>query len=153
MSATAEVLSRAPLMRLEQEIAEVIPARAIRPVPTQPMPDYVAHQEGVSRVGALSAEAVARDFEATAKEIEAMGAELVDAARNCEVMTADVHKAIEFVRDTAMAYREEAKRIFKRIEDCAIISQNVRTTCTALREKIAGVDVDDVGRRDVLAPT
>jgi hypothetical protein len=138
MSATAEVLSPKPLVKLEREIAETIPPRVMRPSATIPMPEYVDHQEGVSRVGALSAEAVVRDFEATAKEIEAMGAELIDAARKCESMTADVHKAIALVQETAAAYREEAKTIFKRIEDCSIITENVRTTCAALREKIAG---------------
>jgi len=100
------------------------------------MPAYVEHQEGVSRVGALSAEAVVRDYEAAAKEIEAMGAELVAAAQKCEAMTAEVHNAIAYMRDTAAAYREEAKKIFRRIEDCALLTEDVRKTCEALKNKI-----------------
>jgi len=102
------------------------------------MPDYIEHQVGVSRAGALSAEAVLRDYEAAAKEIEAMGEELVSAARKCEAMTAQVHDAIAYTRETAAAYREEAKKIFRRIEDCTLLTEQVRETCTALKQKIEG---------------
>jgi L-rhamnose isomerase len=100
------------------------------------MPDYVEHQDGVTRVGALTAEAVVRDYEAAAKEIEAMGAELINAAKKCEAMTAEVHNAIAFMRDTAASYREEAKKIFKRIEECAIFTEHVRKTCETVKLKM-----------------
>ena len=100
------------------------------------LPDYVEHQEGVSRVGALSAEAVVRDYETAAREIESMGAELIGAAKKCEAMTAEVHDAIAFMRDTAAAYREEAKKIFKRIEDCALFTQDVRKTCEQVKRRM-----------------
>jgi hypothetical protein len=128
--------------RLEADIAAAIPDRPLMPaikappVQSEPMPDYVEHQDGVPRVGALTAEAVVRDYEAAAKEIEAMGAELVDAARKCEAMTAEVHSAIAYVRDTAAAYRAEAKKIFKRIEDCALLTEQVRKTCETMKQKI-----------------
>jgi predicted transcriptional regulator len=133
------------LARLEADVAAALPRGkslpSIRKAPSdqsEPMPDYVEHQNGVSRVGALSAEAVARDYEAAAKEIEAMGAELISAAQKCEAMTAEVHNAIAYVRDTAAAYREEAKKIFKRIEDCALLTEDVRKTCEAIKHKIEG---------------
>lgn len=131
------------LAKLESDIAAAMPERAplpsikAPPVQTGPMPDYVEHQDGVPRVGALSAEAVVRDYEAAAKEIEAMGAEMIDAARKCEAMTAEVHLAIAYMHETAAAYREDAKRIFKRIEDCSFLTEQVRKTCEALKEKIA----------------
>src|SRR3954468_16364059 len=115
------------LAKLEEDVVASVPA--LRGPPSAPMPDYVEHQYGVSRVGALSAEAVVRDYEAAAKEIEAMGAELVGAAQRCEAMTEEVHDAIAYMRDTAAAYREEAKQIFRRIEDCAVLTQAVRKTC------------------------
>ena len=62
------------------------------------------------RIGALTAESVMRDYESAAKEIEAMGAELISAAKKWEAMTADVRNAI---RDTAEAYREEGEKIFR----------------------------------------
>jgi hypothetical protein len=127
------------LARLEAEVTvalPVLPVRAASPVLSEPLPDYVEHREGVSRVGQLSAEAVVRDYEAAAKEIEAMGAELVSAAKKCEAMTAEVHTAIAFMRDTAASYREEAKKIFKRIEDCALFTEDVRKTCETVKRRM-----------------
>jgi hypothetical protein len=111
-------------------------------LPKISLPDYVEHQEGVSRAGALSAEAVVRDYEAAAKEIESMGAELIDAAKRCEAMTAEVHTAIAYMRDTAAAYREDAKKIFKRIEDCALFTENVRKTCEEVKRKMVEGNTD-----------
>ena len=59
------------LAKLEEDVVASVPA--LRGPPSAPMPDYVEHQDGVTRVGALTAEAVVRDYEAAAKEIEAMG--------------------------------------------------------------------------------
>jgi hypothetical protein len=122
------------LAQLEADITEVRSGGSLASIA---LPDYVEHQQGVSRVGALSAEAVVRDYEAAAREIESMGAELIDAAKKCEAMTAEVHSAIAFMRDTAAAYREEAKRIFKRIEDCAVFTQDVRKTCEEVKRKMS----------------
>jgi L-rhamnose isomerase len=124
------------LNRLEADVAAILPSVRPPAFQLQPMPDYVAHQEGVSRVGALSAEAVVRDYETAAKEIEAMGAELISAAKKCETMTAQVNSAIAYMQETAKAYREEAKKIFQRIEDCSMLTEDVRKTCEALRQKI-----------------
>jgi hypothetical protein len=129
------------LARLE---ADVIAARPGSSLASIAMPDYVEHQAGVPRVGALSAEAVVRDYEAAAKEIEAMGAELISAARKCEVMTAEVHNAIAYMRDTAAAYRQEAKTIFKRIEDCALLTADVRTACETIKRRIEGNSAQSV---------
>src|SRR5215470_3979892 len=126
------------LAKLEADVSAalpILPARAATALP-EPLPDYVEHREGVSRVGALSAEAVVRDYEAAAKENEAMGTELVSAAKKCEAMTAEVHNAIAFMRDTAAAYREEAKKIFKRIEECAMFTEDVRKTCETVKRKM-----------------
>lgn len=114
----------------------VLPVRAAHHAVSEPLPDYVEHREGVSRVGQLTAEAVVRDYEAAAKEIEAMGAELISAAKKCEAMTAEVHTTIAFMRDTAASYREEAKRIFKRIEECAIFTEDVRKTCETVKRRM-----------------
>lgn len=136
--------------RLEADVAAVGPGATPLPsirapsVQTEPMPDYVEHQQGVTRVGALSAEAVVRDYEAAAKEIEAMGAELINAAQKCEAMTAEVHNAIAYMRDTAAAYREEAKKIFKRIEDCAMFTEDVRKACETVKRKIESDNAADV---------
>jgi len=124
------------LAKLEADVTAALPVSGGPSAKSEPMPAYVEHREGVSRAGALSAEAVVRDYEAAAKEIEAMGAELMSAAKKCEAMTAEVHKAIAFMRDSAAAYREEAKKIFKRIEACAVFSEEVRKTCETVRRKM-----------------
>lgn len=130
-------------VNLAQLEADITGARSGSSPSLTPLPNYVEHREGVSRVGALSAEAVVRDYEAAAKEIEAMGAELIDAAKKCEEMTAEVHDAIAYMRDTAAAYREEAKKIFKRIEDCALFTQDVRKTCEEVKRRmVEGNDTD-----------
>ena len=124
------------LAQLEADITGGCPGGSLASIA---LPDYVEHQAGVSRVGALSAEAVVRDYETAAREIESMGAELIGAAKKCEALTAEVHDAIAFMRDTAAAYREEAKKIFKRIEDCALFTQDVRKICEdAKRRMIEG---------------
>jgi hypothetical protein len=122
------------LVQLEEDITPAV--HSTRALTSTALPDYVEHQDGVPRVGALSAEAVVRDYEAAAKEIEAMGAELIDAAKKCEAMTAEVHNAIAYMQDTAAAYREEAKKIFKRIEDCAMFTEDVRKTCEEVKRKM-----------------
>jgi hypothetical protein len=118
--------------------AAALPPSKAPSIRVQPMPDYVAHQEDVPRVGLLSAEAVVRDYETAAKEMEAMGAELISAAKKCEEMTIQVHDAFAYMQDTAKAYREEAKKIFQRIEDCSKLTEEVRKTCEALRQRIEG---------------
>ena len=65
-----------------------------------------------------------------------MGAELISAAKKCEAMTAEVHNAIAYMREIAAAYREEAKKIFKRIEDCASFTEDVRKTCETIKRRI-----------------
>ena len=154
MTSTEHVGKNAPLdlAKLEADVAAAIPARSLMPingapsVQSDPMPDYVEHQNGVPRVGALSAEAVVRDYESAAKEIEAMGAELISAAKKCEAMTSEVHNAIAYMRDTAAAYREEAKKIFKRIEDCALFTEDVRKTCETIKRRIETSDSADTAK-------
>ena len=82
------------------------------------------------RIGALTAEAVMRDYESAAKELEAMGAELISSAKKWEAITAEVRNTI---RDTAKAYREEGEKIFELIEKCALYTEDVRKTCEDLK--------------------
>jgi hypothetical protein len=105
--------------------------------PTLSMPDYVEHREGATEIGKLTAEAIVREYEAAAKDIEAMGAELIERVKQCEAMTRDALAVTQEMRETAMRYREEAKRIFVQIEDCSQMTAEVRKTCTELKERIA----------------
>jgi molybdopterin converting factor small subunit len=152
MTLSTELLTRSPLLdadELEGEIGNIIQSTrrgsAIRavpptndhPLPKGPMPDYVEHKEGVNQVGKLSAEAVVREYEAAVKEIEALGAELTEAAKKCEAMVAGVHATVSEIKELAANYREEGKRYFLQIEDCSLMTSEVRTVCETLKKKIA----------------
>ena len=131
---------------IEAEFRNRPPVHESRPVtfaparvrePTVSMPDYVEHREGATEIGKLTAEAIVREYEAAAKDIEAMGAELIERVKQCEAMTRDALAATAEMKETAMRYRAEAKRIFLQIEDCSLMTAEVRKTCTELKEKIA----------------
>ncbi len=105
--------------------------------PAMAMPDYVEHSAGATEIGKLSAEAVVREYEIAAKEIEVMGTELVDLVKQCEAVTRDALAVTKELEETAGRYREEAKRVFLQIENCSQVTAEVRKVCTELREKIA----------------
>src|ERR1700687_4626039 len=127
----AEVRNRSPVL----EPRPFGPPRVA--APDMAMPDYVEHRDGATEIGKLSAEAVVREYEAAAKEIEAMGGELIERVRQCEAMTRDALAVTEEMKDTAARYREEAKRIFLQIENCSLMTAEVRKPCTELKKKIA----------------
>ena len=129
----AEVRNSPPMRG--QQSTELAPPR-VR-APTIEIPDYVEHCEGATEIGKLSAEAVVREYEAAAKDIEEMGAELIERVKQCEAMTKDALAVTEEMKETAARYREEAKRIFLQIENCTRMTAEVRKTCTELKERIA----------------
>jgi len=129
----AEVWNSPPIRG--QRSVDFVPPR-VR-APTTAIPDYVEHREGDTEVGKLSAEAVVREYEAAAKEIEGMGAELMERVKQCEAMTQDALAVNEEMKETAARYREEAKRVFLQIENCTLMTAEVRKTCTELKEKLA----------------
>jgi hypothetical protein len=119
----------------EPRVAHVVP-RSVN-APSLGIPDYVEHSDGATEIGKLSAEAVVRAYEAAAKEIEAMGAELIQCVRQCEAMTRDALAVTGELKKTADRYREEGKRVFVHIENCSLVTAEVRKTCTELLDKLA----------------
>ena len=101
------------------------------------IPDYVEHTDGATEIGKLSAEAIVREYEAAAKDIEAMGVEMIERVKQCETMTRNALAVTEEMKDTAARYREEAKRIFLEIESCSLMTAEVRKTCADLKKRIA----------------
>ena len=101
------------------------------------MPDYVEHREGVTEIGKLSAEAVVREYEATTKEIESMGADMIERAKGCEAVTRDTLAVTKELNEIAARYRKEAKRVFEHIENCSALVAEARVTCDELKDKIA----------------
>jgi hypothetical protein len=92
---------------------------------------------GATEIGKLTAEAVVGEYETAAREIEGMGAQLIDCIKRCETMTRDAFLVIEEMKETAARYREEAKRVFLQIENCTLMTAEVRKTCIEFKEKIA----------------
>jgi hypothetical protein len=144
---TSQVLDLVDLEReIEAQVRRNPPGREQHPAnfstatvraPSLAMPDYVEHREGATEIGKLTAEAIVREYETAAKEIEGMGTQLIDCVKHCEAMTRDALVAIEEMKETAARYRDEAKRIFLQIEACTLMTAEVRKTCTELKEKIA----------------
>jgi signal transduction protein with GAF and PtsI domain len=129
--------------QIEGEIHEAVQQRppriqAVDPVPRVPgVPDYVNHREDVSEIGRLSAEAIVREYEVTAKEIEAVGDFVREMAQRCEQLTTSASAMLKEIKTTAARYRKEGKRIFNEIESCSSATDEVRQLCESFRDKIA----------------
>lgn len=121
---------------LERDRHEDYAQPAIR-TPALPMPDYVEHREGTTEIGKLSAEAIVKEYELAAQEIEAMGVELIARVKQCESMTIEALAVTEQMKATAARYREEGKRIFEQIEGCSLLTAEVRKACVEMQGKIA----------------
>jgi hypothetical protein len=67
----------------------------------------------IEKSSRVTAETVTRDYDPVAKEVEALGAELISATQKWVAMTADVRNTIH---DTADAYRQQGRKIFEPIE-------------------------------------
>jgi hypothetical protein len=145
----AQTTTGLPHVDIEREIRSEVRSRQAlhdtRPPLTSPtveapdlaMPDYVAHRDGATEIGKLSAEAVLREYEATAKEIESMGGDLIERVKQCEAMTRDALAVTSELKDIAARYREEARRAFDHIESCSLMVAEARKTCTDLKDKLA----------------
>jgi hypothetical protein len=146
-SAKPPILNTIDLEReIEEEFRKLPPIHESQPTDFAPpsvrnpdlgMPDYVEHSDGATEIGKLSAEAVVREYEAAAKDIEALGVELVEQARQCEAMSREALAVTEELKETAARYRAEAKRVFLQIENCSLVTAEVRKICEQMKEKIA----------------
>jgi hypothetical protein len=134
---------------IEQEFRKM-PVHELQPTDFAPpsvrapdlgMPDYVEHRDGATEIGRLSAEAVAREYEAAAKDIEALGVELVEQARQCEAMSRETIAVTGELKETAARYRAEAKRVFLHIENCSLVTAEVRKTCEEMMDRIVAPSV------------
>jgi hypothetical protein len=101
------------------------------------VPDYVNHREDATEIGKLSAEAIVREYEVTAKEIEAVGEFVREMAQRCEQLTTSASAMLKEIKTTAARYRKEGKRIFNEIESCSSATDEVRQLCETFRDRIA----------------
>jgi hypothetical protein len=112
---------------------DIVPRTTLAP----PVPEYVSHREDVSEIGKLSAEAIVKEYEETAKEIEAMGGVVREMVQRCEQLSATASAMLKDIKNTAARYRKEGKRIFNEIESCSSATDEVRRMCESFRDKIA----------------
>jgi hypothetical protein len=117
------------------KLRSVEPFAMISPKDEESLPSYVQHREGATEIGKLSAEAVVRECEAAAKDIESLGLKFVEHVRFCEAMSRESLAVIEEPKETTRHYREEAKRIFRHIESCSQMTADVRPVCSELKDK------------------
>jgi len=134
--------------RLEVEVQEAVQQRqshvqAVDYVPRS-VPDYVKHRDDVTEIGKLSAEAIVKEYEATAKEIEAMGQTVNEMVQRCEQLTASATSMLKDIKTTAARYRKEGKRMFDEIEQCSTATDEVRRMCEGFRDKIAAKTAESV---------
>ena len=116
--------------RLEAEVQEAVQQRQsyVQPVDQAPhsVPDYVKHRENATEIGKLSAEAIVKEYEATAKEIETMGQTVTEMVQRCDQLTASATAMLKDIKNTASRYRKEGKRMFDEIEQCSTATEEVR---------------------------
>jgi phage host-nuclease inhibitor protein Gam len=136
--------------RLEGEVRDAVQqshpqvqALDFRPRPLAPrVPDYVSHREDISEIGKLSAEAIVKEYEETAKEIETMGNVVREVVQRCEQLTSAASAMLTDIRATAERYRKEGKRMFTEIESCSSATDEVRRLCEASRDKLAAREAE-----------
>jgi phage host-nuclease inhibitor protein Gam len=136
--------------RLEGEVRDAVQqshpqvqALDFRPRPLAPrVPDYVSHREDISEIGKLSAEAIVKEYEETAKEIETMGNVVREVVQRCEQLTSAASAMLTDIRATAERYRKEGKRMFTEIESCSSATDEVRRLCEAFRDKLAAREAE-----------
>ena len=133
---------------LEGEIREAVQQRPphILPVESMPraltVPEYVSHHDDATEIGKLSAEAIVKEYEVTAKEIEAVGEFVKEMAHRCEQLTTSASEMLKEIKSTAARYRKEGKRIFNEIESCSSATDEVRQLCGTFRDRIAAKAAD-----------
>lgn len=130
--------------RLEGEVREAVQNHPhihavdyVPQSPVPPVPEYVSHREDVSEIGKLSAEAIVKEYEETAKEIETMGQVVREMVQRCEQLTSSASTMLKDIKATAARYRKEGKRMFTEIEACASATDEVRRMCGSFRDKLS----------------
>jgi hypothetical protein len=137
--------------RLEDEVREAVqhnhpyiqPIEHLPRTAPPPVPDYVSHRDDISEIGRLSAEAIVKEYEETAKEIETMGDVVRDMVHRCEQLTASASSMLKDIKTTAARYRKEGKRMFAEIESCSSATDEVRRMCESFRDKLAAKDAEN----------
>jgi hypothetical protein len=152
MKAHSAVVRPFDASRLEDEVRDAVhhspaylqPAEPVRRTPPPSVPDYVSHRDDVSEIGKLSAEAIVKEYEETAKEIETMGNVVREMVERCEQLTSSASAMLKDIKATAARYRKEGKRMFTEIESCSSATDEVRRLCESFRDKLSAKDSEAI---------
>ena len=98
-----------------------------------PIPPYVEHSKDINDFGKLTSAAVIAPWEAAAKDIEAMGNQLIEEAGRCDQVLKEIKDSFKQLSETAQMYRNLGKEHFARIENASRIAQKVKAICDELR--------------------
>lgn len=101
-----------------------------------PLPPYVEHKPGVSDVGRLTAEALVKEYESTAKSINEVGEELGKVAQRCEEYMQELHEMTEHLHGIAVQFRERGAEIFQQLQTSSETTAETRRTANELVEKL-----------------
>jgi hypothetical protein len=127
---------------IESEVRDLV-----RQQTTSRIPDYVEHDPAVDHVGKLTSEALVMTYEASAKQIEAMGTGLLKSMVECRGSATGMIKELERVEHeteeavkqclaAAEVYRAQAKELFEQIQSRAILAAKVRQTASTMIEEL-----------------
>ena len=108
----------------------------LAPSPLPALPSYVEHAPGTPEVGRLTAEVVVREYEAVAKSVEQMSAELIELQRRMEAEIAIIHEVTKELAACAERARTEGKAAFERVEAMSKITAEVRENCAAMSARL-----------------
>ena len=95
--------------------------------------------DDLDNLGRMQAEAVTKQFEASAKACESMGDEVKDRIARLQASMDECVKDLRLITDAATAIREKGKAVRHQIEQSANLSKQVREACADLKRKVSVV--------------
>lgn len=103
------------------------------------LPEYVTHSDGINAIGKVTAAAVIQDYEETAKKIDEAGTELKALATRLEDYLKECMLMVEHISRASTTVRERGAEIFRRVEESAKATENVRGEIDKLTLQITSV--------------
>lgn len=128
-------------MDIDLDIKDLMPADAPlkAPLPTRPSLSGTTPRvaDDLDNLARMQAEAVTKQFEASAKACELMGDEVKDRIARLQASMDECVRDLRLISDAASAIREKGKAVRTQIEQSASLSKQVRDACADLKRKVA----------------
>jgi chromosome segregation ATPase len=101
----------------------------------------IAHSSHHLSITRLTAEAVQKQHEVSARAVEAVGADLKMYSTKLEQMLHECDAAMKQIAELAEAIREEGKRKYAQVEHTSSMIASVVDTCKSMRDRIVSPPV------------